>query len=84
MTAYRARPLAIEFLTVPTVTFRVPYVFFVPSRERRRILHVNVTAHPYAAWAPHVAFYNRTWPCVELRRRFGPSKHPRSEDPAVT
>jgi putative transposase len=33
------------------VTFQVLYVFFVLSLERRRILHVNVTAHPYAAWA---------------------------------
>jgi transposase InsO family protein len=29
----------------------VLYVFFVLSLERRRVLHVNVTAHPYAAWA---------------------------------
>jgi hypothetical protein len=43
--------LAIDFLTVPTVTFGVLYVFFVLSLERRRILHVNVTAHPHAAWA---------------------------------
>jgi len=35
---------------VPTVTFQVLYVFFVLSLERRRILHVNVTAHPHAAW----------------------------------
>ena len=28
----------------------VLYVFFVLSLERRRILHVNVTAHPHAAW----------------------------------
>jgi transposase InsO family protein len=36
---------------MPTVTFGVRYVFFVLSLERRRILHVTVTAHPYAAWA---------------------------------
>ena len=35
---------------MPTVTFQVLYVFFVLSLERRRILHVNVTAHPHAAW----------------------------------
>src|ERR1019366_5830096 len=46
-----AGTLAIDFLTVPTVTFGVLYVFFVLSLERRRILHVNVTAHPHAAWA---------------------------------
>jgi transposase InsO family protein len=39
------------FLTVPTVSFNVLYVFFVVSLERRRILHVNVTAHPHAVWA---------------------------------
>lgn len=43
--------LAIDFLTVPTATFGALYVFFVLSLERRRVLHVNVTAHPYAAWA---------------------------------
>jgi putative transposase len=42
--------LAVDFLTVPTVTFDVLYVFFALSLERRRILHVNITAHPHAAW----------------------------------
>jgi transposase InsO family protein len=46
-----AGTIAIDFLVVPTVTFKVLYVFFVLSLERRRILHVNVTAHPYGAWA---------------------------------
>jgi putative transposase len=45
-----AGTLAVDFLTVPTVTFDVLYVFFVLSLERRCILHVNVTAHPHAAW----------------------------------
>jgi transposase InsO family protein len=43
--------IAIDFLTVPTVTFRTLYVFIVLSLERRVLLHVNVTAHPHAAWA---------------------------------
>ncbi len=43
--------IAIDFLMVPTVTFNVLYVFFVLSLERRRVLHVNVTAHPHATWA---------------------------------
>jgi transposase InsO family protein len=46
-----AGTIAIDFLTVPTVTFNILYVFFVLSLDRRRVLHVNVTAHPYAAWA---------------------------------
>src|SRR5260370_41750738 len=46
-----AGTIAIDFLTVPTATFDVLYVFFVLSLERRQILHVNVTSHPYATWA---------------------------------
>jgi putative transposase len=42
--------IAIDFLTVPTVTFDIVYVFFVLSLERRRVVHVNVTRHPHAAW----------------------------------
>jgi putative transposase len=45
--------IAVDFFTVPTVTFGVLYVFFVLSLERRRVLHVNVTAHPTAEWAAH-------------------------------
>ncbi len=44
--------IAIDFLTVPTATFDILHVFFVLSPQRRRVLHVNVTAHPYAAWVP--------------------------------
>jgi hypothetical protein len=42
--------IAIDFLTVPTVTFRTLYVFIVLSLQRRVLLYVNVTAHPHAAW----------------------------------
>jgi len=48
---YLPGTIAIDFLTVPTVTFNVLYVFFVLSLDRRRVLHVNVTADPYAEWA---------------------------------
>ena len=41
---------AADFLTVPSITFGTLYVFFVISHARRRIEHVNVTAHPTAAW----------------------------------
>jgi transposase InsO family protein len=43
--------IAIDFLTVPTVTFNVVYIYFVLLLERRRVLHVNVTSYPYAEWA---------------------------------
>jgi len=39
-----------DFFTVPTLTFRMLYVFVVLSHDRRRIVHVNVTRHPTAAW----------------------------------
>jgi transposase InsO family protein len=39
-----------DFFTVPTVTFRVLYCFFVISHSRRRILHFNATEHPTAQW----------------------------------
>ena len=41
---------SIDFFTVPTATFRVLFVFVVLSHDRRRIVHMNVTAHPTAAW----------------------------------
>jgi transposase InsO family protein len=42
--------VSIDFFTVPTATFGVLFVFAVLSHERRRILHLNVTAHPTTAW----------------------------------
>jgi putative transposase len=39
-----------DFFAVPTLTFRLLYVFVVLSHDRRRILHFNVTEHPTAEW----------------------------------
>ena len=38
--------VSIDFFTVPTIRFQVPYVFLVLAHDRRRILHFNVTATP--------------------------------------
>src|SRR3984893_16842020 len=43
--------VSVDFFTVPTVRFQVLYVFLVLAHDRRRIVHVNVTAHPTAEWA---------------------------------
>ena len=43
-------PSRSTFSRCPRFTFDVLYVFFVLSLERRRILHVDVTAHPHAVW----------------------------------
>jgi putative transposase len=40
----------VDFFTVPTVTFRVVYVFIVIEHARRHIVHFNVTEHPSAQW----------------------------------
>jgi putative transposase len=41
---------AMDFFTVPTITFGVLYCFFVVSHGRRRIVHFNVTKHPTSLW----------------------------------
>jgi len=41
---------AMDFFTVPTLTFGLLYCFFVIAHDRRRILHCNVTRHPNSAW----------------------------------
>ncbi len=41
---------AIDFFTVPTAAFQILYVFPVLRHDRRRILHVNLTAHPTSSW----------------------------------
>jgi putative transposase len=47
---HREAIAAMDFFTVPTVTFGVLYCFFVIAHDRRRILHFNVTKHPTSLW----------------------------------
>ena len=42
--------VALDFFTVPTVTFRVLCVLVILAHGRRRVVHVNVTEHPTAQW----------------------------------
>jgi len=35
---------------VPTVNFRILFVFVVLAYHRRRVIHFNVTAHPTSEW----------------------------------
>jgi putative transposase len=63
--------VAIDFFTVPTVTMKVLFVFFVLEHRRREVLHFNVTEHPYG----HL---ERGADCRGLRRSRGcPLSHPR-------
>jgi putative transposase len=47
---HREAIAAMDFFTVPTLTFRVLYCFFVIHHGRRRIVHFNVTQHPTSQW----------------------------------
>jgi putative transposase len=77
-----AATAALDFFTVPTLTGRILFVLVVLSHQRRRIVHVNVTAHPTAAWtaqqvvqafpddtAPHWLHHDRDRIFSDLFRR---------------
>jgi transposase InsO family protein len=57
---------ALDFFTVPTITFRLLYCLFVIDHGRRRFLHFNVTAHPTAEWVMQ-----------QLRETFSDANHHR-------
>ena len=47
---HRAQLVAADFFVVPTATCRLLFVLVNLAHERRRLVHVAVTAHPTAAW----------------------------------
>ena len=65
-TNHVAQLASIDFFTVPTATFRVLFVFVVLSHDRRRIVHVNVTAHPTARWTAQQL--REAWPWDDAPR----------------
>ena len=42
--------MAADFFVVPNATYRLLFVLVILAHDRRRIVHVAVTAHPPAAW----------------------------------
>jgi transposase InsO family protein len=42
--------VACDFCVVVTATFRILYMFVVIEHASRRLLHINVTAHPTTVW----------------------------------
>lgn len=42
--------VAIDFLVVPTIHFKMLYVFVVLSHAQRKVIHFNVTYHPTEFW----------------------------------
>jgi len=64
--------VAVDFLVVPTIRFRMLFVFIVLSHARRQVIHFNVTAHPTAEWTAQQiteAFPWETAPRFLLRDR---------------
>jgi transposase InsO family protein len=57
---HREAIAAMDFFTVPTLTFGVLYCFFVIGHDRRRILRLNVTRNPNALWI--VQQMREAWP----------------------
>ena len=39
-----------DFLTIPTINFKMLYVLIIIEHERRKVIHVNVTEHPTSFW----------------------------------
>jgi putative transposase len=74
LTAHARELVAIDFFVVPTLTFRLLFVFVVLRHDRRELLHLNVTDHPSAAWTARQlveAFPGDTAPRYLLRDRAG-------------
>jgi len=42
--------VAVDFLVVPTIRFKMLFVFVVLSHDRRKVIHFNVTPNPTAHW----------------------------------
>ena len=64
--------VSVDFFTVPTVLFKVLFVFVVLAHDRRRVVHVNVTDAPTARWTAQQlveAFPWETAPRYLLRDR---------------
>jgi putative transposase len=64
--------VSVDFFIVPTVTFKVLFVFVVLVHERRRVVHINVTDAPTAQWTAQQlveAFPWETAPRYLLRDR---------------
>lgn len=43
--------VAVDFLVVPMIRFKMLFVFVVLSHDRRKVIHFNVTENPTAQWA---------------------------------
>jgi putative transposase len=63
---HREAIAAMDFFTIPTLTFGVLYCFFVIGHDRRKILRCNVTRNPNALWI--VQQMREAWPYAPAHR----------------
>jgi putative transposase len=63
---HREAIAAIDFFTVPTITFGLLHCFFVIDHDRRKILRFNVTRNPGALWI--VQQMREAWPYATARK----------------
>ena len=47
---HREQIMAMDFFTIPTISFKILYVYFIIDHARRRIIYVNVTENPTSEW----------------------------------
>jgi len=47
---HREYIMAMDFFTVPTISFKILYVYFIIDHARRKIVHFKITEHPTAEW----------------------------------
>jgi transposase InsO family protein len=74
LTSHIKHLASVDFFIVPTVRFKVLFVFVVLAHYRRRVIHFNVTEHPTAEWSARQiveAFPWDTAPRYLLRDRDG-------------
>src|SRR4029453_15926790 len=66
--------ISVDFFVVPTVLFKVLFVFVILAHERRRVVHLNVTDTPTAQWTAKQLVETFPWetlPRYLLRDRDG-------------
>ena len=72
LTAHLRELVAIDFFAVPTLAFRLLFVFIILRHDRRELVHLNVTDQPTALWTARQiieAFSGDTVPTYLLRDR---------------
>jgi len=63
---HREAIAAMDFFTVPTITFGVLYCFFVISHDRRKIVRCDVTRNPSSLWI--VQQVREAWPYASMHK----------------